>query len=206
MTGRFIAFEGGDASGKSTQARRLADKLGATFTREPGGTPLSESLRSMLLDPQMHISLRSEALLMAASRAQLVHDVIRPALDAGSHVVTDRFLGSSLAYQGYGRGLDLDDVRSLSMFAVAGTQPDLTVLIDLPVEVASGRLAGTPDRFESEEAAFHERVRTGYLELAAATPDGWVIIDGTGSPDEVEALVSSTVAQRLSLLVDGVET
>ena len=206
MTGRFIAFEGGDASGKSTQARRLADKLGATFTREPGGTPLSESLRLMLLNPQMHISLRSEALLMAASRAQLVHDVIRPALDAGSHVVTDRFLGSSLAYQGYGRGLDLDEVRSLSMFAVAGTQPDLTVLIDLPVEVASGRLGGTPDRFESEEAAFHERVRAGYLDLAAATPDGWVIIDGAGTPDEVEVLVSSAVAQRLSLLVGRLET
>ncbi len=203
MTGTFIAFEGGDASGKSTQAQRVADALGAVFTREPGGTPLSEALRALLLDPAQHVALRTEALLMAASRAQLVHDVIAPTLASGRHVVTDRFLGSSLAYQGYGRGLDVAAVRGLSLFAVEGTLPDLTVLIDVPVSLAMGRLGEDLDRIEREEQAFHERVRAGYLELAAADPGGWVVIDGTGDVDTVASRVDAALASRLSV-VDGI--
>jgi dTMP kinase len=203
VTGTFIAFEGGDASGKSTQARRVADALGAVFTREPGGTPLSEALRALLLDPAQHVALRTEALLMAASRAQLVHDVVAPTLASGRHVVTDRFLGSSLAYQGYGRGLDVEAVRGLSLFAVEGTLPDLTVLIDVPVSLAMGRLGEDLDRIEREEQAFHERVRAGYLELAAADPGGWVVIDGVGDVDTVASRVDAALAARLSV-VDGI--
>jgi dTMP kinase len=206
VTGTFIAFEGGDASGKSTQARRVARRIGALLTREPGGTPLSESLRSLLLDADVDVSLRAEALLMAASRAQLVAEVICPALDADTHVVTDRFYGSSLAYQGYGRGLDLAEVRALSMFAVAGTVPDLTVLIDVPVDLARTRMEGKLDRFEREDSQFHERVRSGYLELAAADPEGWVVIDGSLELGEVGRLVDSAIAERLSLQTGAIES
>lgn len=206
MTGRFIAFEGGDASGKTTQARRIANRLDAVFTREPGGTPLSETLRALLLDPDQNVALRTEALLMAASRAQLVHEVIRPSLGAGRHVVTDRFLGSSLAYQGYGRGLDVDAVRRLSLFAVQDTLPDLSALIDVPVELALSRLTGAPDRIEGEAADFHRRVRAGYLELAAADPDHWLVIDGTGDVDTVAARVDAALAERLPGLFGSVGT
>lgn len=206
MTGTFIAFEGGDASGKTTQARRVANQVQAVFTREPGGTPVSESLRSMLLDHKLGLALRTEALLMAASRAQLVHDVIRPALERGQHVISDRFLGSSLAYQAYGRGLDLDAVRGLSMFAVDGTLPDLTVLIDVPIEQSLARLGAERDRFEREDAAFHERVRRGYLALAADDPEGWAVIDGTGSLEEVAASVDAVLGERLPARLDSMES
>ena len=136
MKAQFIAFEGGDASGKTTQARRVADNLNAVFTREPGGTTIGESLRAILLDPNEKVALRAEALLMAASRAQLVADVISPALREGRHVVTDRFIASSLTYQGYASGLAVDDVLSLSLFATESLRPDLTLLIDIPVELS----------------------------------------------------------------------
>lgn len=198
MTGRFIAFEGGDASGKSTQAKRLAEKMGALLTREPGGTPVSERLRELVLDPTAEMCDRTEALVMAASRAQLVADVIRPTLASDTDVVTDRYIGSSLAYQGFGRGLALPDVRALSVFATDDLWPDLIVLIDVPVEVASARRQGPPDRIEKSSSDFHERLRQGYLELAAAEPDLWVIVDGTGTPDEVAGAVDEVVATRLS--------
>ena len=129
MTGLLIAFEGGDASGKTTQARRISDLIGAFFTREPGGTEVGESLRDLLLDAQTPLAFRTEALLMAASRAQLVEEVIRPNLENGIHVVSDRFLASSVVYQGYATGLPVNDVRELSIFATNGLLPDLTVLI-----------------------------------------------------------------------------
>jgi dTMP kinase len=192
VTGRFIAFEGGDASGKSTQARRVASDLGAVLTREPGGTALGEMLRSLVLEPTTQVDLRAEALMIAAARAQHVAEVVRPALDADRHVVTDRFTGSSLAYQGYASGLDIAAVRQLSAFATEGLWPDLTVLIDVPVEVSMARLGGAPDRFEREAGEFHDKVRKGYLDLAS-TDDSWVVIDGTGSVEDVAAMVDAAL-------------
>lgn len=196
MTARFIAFEGGDASGKTTQARRIARQLGAIFTREPGGTDLGETLRSLVLEPQGQVDLRAEALMIAAARAQHVAEVIRPALEADQPVVTDRFTASSIVYQGFGSGLDVEDVRRLSEFATVGLVPDLTVLIDVPTEVSLGRLGDAPDRFEREAAAFHHRVREGYLSLAAEDPT-WVVIDGSGSLDHVGAAVDAALALHL---------
>jgi len=188
---RFIAFEGGEGSGKSTQARLLAEALGAVLTHEPGGTDLGRRIRALVLDPDGDHALdrRAEALLMAADRAQHVAEVIRPALDAGRDVVSDRFSGSTLAYQGYGRGLDLDDLAWLSRWASGGLEPDLVVLLDVPPEVAVGRLAGDPDRMESAGRAFHDRVAGGYRDLAAADRTRWVVVDGMGTVDEVAARV-----------------
>ncbi len=196
MSAVFIAFEGGDASGKSTQARRVAERLGAHLTREPGGTDLGETLRSLLLQPRRELDVRAEALLIAAARAQHVAEVVRPALGAGRSVVCDRFVGSSLAYQGHGSGLDVEEVRALSSFATGGLMPDLTVLIDVSVETARSRLGGSADRFEREDGDFHERVRAGYLQLAEAD-DTWVRIDGEGTVDEVAARVDAAIADRL---------
>ena len=199
MKAKFIAFEGGDASGKSTQARRVSETLNAVFTREPGGTTVGESLRTILLDPNETVAVRAEALLMAASRAQLVADVIRPALLKGQHVVTDRFLASSLAYQGYASGLPIDEVLSLSLFATESLTPDLTILIDISIEESFNRRGQNPDRFEQEDRSFHEKVRNGYLELAEARKEKWVVIDGTGTLEEVAFLVDQAIKERLSL-------
>jgi dTMP kinase len=194
--GVFIAFEGGEASGKSTQAKRFAAGRGALLTREPGGTELGERVRAMFLDPTTgDVDGRAEALLVAAARAQHVAEVIEPALASGRDVVTDRFTGSSLAYQGYGRGLPLEEVRALSAFAGAGLEPDLYVLLDVPAQVAAARLGADRDRMESAGDAFHDRVRRGYVELARA--EGWVVVDGSGPPDEVERLVHEAVSARL---------
>jgi dTMP kinase len=193
---RFIVLEGGEASGKSTQAARLAAALGAELTREPGGTGVGERIRSVLLDPALSgLDARAEALLMAAARAEHVATVIRPALDAGRDVVSDRFSGSSLAYQGYGRGLPLDDVRRLSDWATGGLWPDLTVLLAVdPAEVeARQRLAGLgADRLESESREFHSRVMSGFLALAAADPS-WRVVSGSGPPDSVASRVLDVV-------------
>lgn len=196
MTGSFISFEGGDASGKTTQARRVATRLSAVFTREPGGTALGETLRQLVLEPDAEVDLRAEALMIAAARAQHVAEVVRPALESNRHVVTDRFTGSSLAYQGFGSGLDVAEVRALSAFATDGLWPDLTLLIDVPVEVSLGRLGSQPDRFESEKRDFHDRVRAGYLELAAVD-DTWVVIDGTGILEDVATAVEEAITARL---------
>ena len=192
--GRFIALEGGEASGKSTQAARLAAGLDAVLTREPGGTAVGERIREVLLDTaHAELDSRAEALLMAAARAQHVAEVVRPALEAGRHVVTDRFTGSSLAYQGYGRGLPVDEVRRLSAWATGGIEPDLVVLLDVPDAVAAARLGPERDRLESESAEFHLRVIAGYRALAAEEPGRWVVVDGTGSVDEVAARVRAAV-------------
>jgi len=197
---RFIAFEGGEACGKSTQARMLADALGAVLTHEPGATGLGARLRELLLDPATgHVDPHAEALLMAADRAQHVADVVRPALEAGRHVVTDRFAGSSLAYQGFGRGLPIDEIGRLSRWATGGVWPDLTILIDVPIAVAATRLGSDRDRFERAGDGFHQRVRDGFLELAASDPQHWVVVDGTPPLDSVAAVVREAVAERLDL-------
>jgi dTMP kinase len=198
--GRFIAFEGGEGCGKSTQAAVLADAIDALLTREPGGTELGQQVRQLLLDPHTgHVDPRAEALLLAADRAQHMATVVRPALAAGRDVVTDRFAASSLAYQGYGRGLVLGEVRSLSRWATDDTWPDLNVLIDLPVEVAAARLGEDLDRFEQAGDGFHRLVIEGFRELAAADPERWVVIDGAPPVDEVAAAVRIAVGERLDL-------
>lgn len=197
--GLLIAIEGGEGSGKSTQAARLATSLGARLTREPGGTPLGEQVRSLLLDPDgVPIAARTEALLMAAARAQHVAEVLAPALAEGLTVVTDRYVGSSLAYQGHGQGLPLEEVVALSAFAVDGVVADLVVLLSVPAEVAARRLTGRPDRMESLGRAFHQRVADGFAALAAAGTGRWLVVDGDGSEDEVAARVSAAVAERLA--------
>lgn len=201
MTGaRFIAFEGGEASGKSTQAARLASALGALLTREPGGTELGSHIRRLVLRPDAGgpVSARAEALLLAADRAQHVSEVIRPALAAGRDVVSDRYAGSSLAYQGYGRDLGLSEMRRLSDWASAGLWPDLVILLEVPVAVAKRRLAATgagPDRLEAAGDEFHQRVADGFRALAQACPETWRVVDGTGDPDMVFAQVQRVVAE-----------
>tara|TARA_B100000953_G_scaffold200491_1_gene165222 strand:- start:1854 stop:2474 length:621 start_codon:yes stop_codon:yes gene_type:complete len=199
VTGLFIAFEGGDASGKTTQARRISEHLGALFTREPGGTEAGESLRALLLDAETPLAFRTEALLMAASRAQLVEEVIRPNLEKGSHVVCDRFLASSIVYQGYATGLPVSEVRDLSIFATNGLLPDLTVLIDVPVDESMRRRTDTPDRFESETIEFHQKVREGYLTLAESASEKWAVIDGSGPLEHVSVLVDDALSSQLGL-------
>jgi dTMP kinase len=201
MSGRFIAFEGGEGSGKSTQAARLAAARGALLTHEPGGTPPGRVIRSLLLDPSVEeLDARAEALLLAADRAQHVSAVIRPALEAGREVVSDRYAGSSLAYQGYGRGLSLAELRWLSDWASNGLWPDLVILLEVPVEEASARLragGATLDRLEAAGAEFHSRVAAGFRELARKEPS-WVVIDGRGSVDEVFARVQASVRTRFA--------
>jgi dTMP kinase len=196
----FIAFEGGEACGKSTQSQRLATAINAVLTREPGGTVIGAQLRAVLLDPQtVNLSDRAEALLMAADRAQHVAEVVEPALLSGRHVVSDRFAGSSIAYQGHGRGLPVSEIRDLSLWATGGVWPDLIVLLDVPEAEADIRLGSSRDRMESEPASFHAAVIEGFRSQAAAEPDRWVVIDGTPSIEEVSAAVFAVVAERLQL-------
>jgi len=200
---RFIVFEGGEASGKSTQSARLADRIGAVHTREPGGTAVGAALRGLLLDAgTTGLDDRAEALLMAADRAQHVAEVVRPALAAGRHVVSDRYVGSTLAYQGFGRGLAVPELRRLSAWAAGGLWPDLIVLLDVPPDVALGRLGSGPDRLEAAGEEFHDRVARGYRALAATETDRWVVVDGTRSPDEVAAAVWEAVVTRLPDLAE----
>ena len=198
MTGWLIAVEGTDGSGKSTQARLLAQHLGAVYTREPGGTPLGERLRDMVLDPAGdHPVDRAEALMIAAARAQHVAEVVRPALAEGRHVVTDRYLESSIAYQGHGRRLGPDDVAAVSAFATEGLAADLVVLIDVDGPVAANRRSGPLDRIELAGDEFHARVVAAYRAMATAEPDRWVVVDGTGTVEEVAERVAAGVADRL---------
>ncbi len=193
--GRLVALEGIDGCGKSTQARILAERLGAVSTFEPGATPLGASLRTLLLAPDGDpVATRAEALLMAADRAQHVADVLAPALEVGRWVVTDRYAASTLAYQGYGRGLDRAELEALVGWATAGLRPDLTVLFDLPVEVAVARRhGGGDDRMEAEGRAFLQRVADGYLEMAAERRHPWLVVDATAPVDEVAATVWDAV-------------
>jgi dTMP kinase len=199
--GWFVAFEGGEGSGKSTQARLLADAIGGFLTREPGGTPLGDQLRRLLLDPASGaIDRRAEALLMAADRAQHVSEVVRPALGSGRHVVSDRSAMSFLAYQGWGRGLPVEELRRLSDWASGGLWPDLVVLVDVAPQVAAARRAAdghAPDRLEAEVDGFHERVRVGFAALAEADPRRWVVIDGDGAVEEVAERVNGAWAAFL---------
>lgn len=195
-----MVFEGGEGSGKSTQARLLADRWGAVFTCEPGGTDVGIRLREILLSPETgDLDVRAEALLMAADRAHHVATKIRPALNRGRDVVCDRFVGSSIAYQGHGRGLGVEAVVALSAFATDGLIPDLVVLMVVPADEAGTRLAaaGKPDRLEAAGDEFHQRVAEGYAMQAAHDPDRWVPVDGSGSVDEVAERVRQAVEQRL---------
>lgn len=200
--GKFITFEGGEGGGKTTQIRRLKEALAregveTVLTREPGGTWLSEEIRRLIKDQAMDAPCdRSELLLFLAARAQLVRNVIRPALEAGKWVLSDRFSDSTLAYQGYGRGLPLDDLRRMNDFACEGLKPDLTLLLDVDPEVSRTRMrrreaatATTADRIERAGEAFHARLRAGFAELAKAEPERIVTIDANGTPDEVWELV-----------------
>jgi dTMP kinase len=194
VPGLFVTIEGIDRSGKTTQARRLADALGddALLVREPGGTPAGERIRDLLKDPAAEIGARTEALLFAAARAELVDAVIRPALEDGRVVVSDRYLDSSLAYQGHARGLGEDEVRRLNEWATGGLRPDLTVLLRIDPADAAAR-AGAGDRFEDEGLDLQRRVADAYEQLAAAAPERWQAIDATRSEDEVHADVVALV-------------
>lgn len=197
--GRLIAFEGGEACGKSTQSVLLAERLGAVLTREPGGTAVGEWVRALVLDAGVvGLDTRAEALLMAAARAQHVAEVVEPALAAGRDVVTDRFSHSSLAYQGYGRGLDLEELRRLSEWAAGGLWPDVVVLLELRRGQALAAATAVPDRFEIEAGGFHERVRAGFSVLAAGDPDRWRTVDAAGDIDEVAARVWAAVEPLLA--------
>lgn len=207
--GRFITFEGPEGGGKTTQARRLVVRLenagiGALYTREPGGTATGEAIRGILQHDhaQEPLHAETEVLLFAASRAQLVRGVIRPALEGGRWVVSDRFADSTTVYQGVGRGFGVEAMVAINDFAICGTSPDLTLLLDLDVETGFLRLAERqardgvgPDRMEREEREFHRRVRDGYLDLARRWPDRFRILDASGTPDDVEALVWAEVGR-----------
>lgn len=196
--GHFIVFEGGEASGKSTQAALLAEHLGAVATREPGGTDLGERLRSLLLDPATgSLQARTELLLMVAARAEHVATVIEPALRDGRDVVCDRFSGSSIAYQAYGRGLDPGEVARVSQWAAGGLEPDLVVLLDVGGGTSAARLGEVRDRLEAAGEAFHARVRDGFVRLAEADPSRWLMLDGNDPVDVIAARVAEAVRTRL---------
>ena len=205
--GLFVSFEGGEASGKSHQAQRLASTLrerglDVVLVREPGGTPAGELMREIFLHAKdVTITPESLALLVTASRAQLVREVIRPALERGAVVVADRFLDSTLAYQGYGGGADLEGLRALQRFATGPTVPDRTFLLDVPVDVIVARRGAETgrrwDRFEVEGRAFHERLRDGYLRLAAAEPRRFVVVQG----DRDESAIAAEIAREVDALL-----
>src|SRR5574337_1669981 len=213
--GRFITLEGPDGAGKSSRAKGLAAWLRGrdwrvTLTREPGGTPLGEGVRELLLHSGAARSARSDALLFAAARAEHVATVIRPALERGEIVVCDRFGDSTLAYQGYGGGEDLAELEHLVAYATGGLRPDLTLLLDLGVETGLTRRAGGPaagqTRFEDaglHDRAFHERVRAGFLALAGAEPERWRVIDAARSPARVAAEVEAAVGAWLEPFGQG---
>ena len=190
---RFVAFEGIDGCGKSTQAKRVASAVGARYTFEPGDTPLGATLRQRLLDATEPMTPATEALLMLADRGHHLHALIAPTLVAGQSVVTDRFYGSTLAYQGYGRGLDLELLYAATRLAIGNVRPDLTIVIDLPVEVAhQRRRPSSADRFESADLDFHERVRQGFLTIAEEEPN-WLVLDGTQSLENVGRAVDDAL-------------
>lgn len=208
--GRFIVLEGPDGAGKSLQATRLAEQLRAdahvvTLTREPGGTRLGEQVRQILLDPgPVPRGPVADALLFNAARSQLVPEVIRPALERGELVICDRYATSTMAYQGYGSGVDRDVLATIEAWVTGGLRPDLVLVFDVPVEVGLARrdagVAAEMTRFEDSgrhDLEFHQRVRHGYLQMAAADPERWVVLDGSGAPDVVAAAVRRVVSAFL---------
>ncbi len=201
--GLFIALEGGDGAGKSTQGRLLRvwlEGLGHTvvMTREPGGTDFGRSVRELVLHGD-YVAPRAEALLFAADRAHHVETLIRPALTRGEVVITDRYMDSSIAYQGAGRDLGVDEVRELNVWATGGLVPTLTVLVDLPAAVGRARREGVHDRLESEADDFHGAVREHFLALAGADPDRYVVVDGGLPAEQIHELVRARVAMLLTL-------
>ena len=201
MTGRYITLEGAEGCGKSTHAARLADALSAVLTRETGGTAIGQRIRAILHDTSVtDLSHRAEALLTAADRAQHLHQVVGPALADGRHVVSDRSVYSTLAYQGYGRELNLDEVRHINEWAIGGRWPDLVLLLDAAPEVLERRMRGRQlDRFEQEGDEFHQRVREGFHAMAAEEPQRWVIIDAGLAHDQVAASIRAAVQDRLGI-------
>lgn len=197
--GVFVAFEGGDGAGKSTQVRLLTAALTragrqVVVTRQPGGTALGSQIRDLVLHGD-HVSARAEALLFAADKAHHVDELIRPTLDRGIDVITDRYTDSSIAYQGAGRSLGPDEIHRLLEWAVDGLFPDLTIVLDVPPDVGRARRGSTHDRLESEHDDFHARVRQHFLDLAAAAPDRYLVLDATTAP----AALHAAIAQRLGL-------
>jgi len=205
VEGIFITLEGIEGSGKSTQAELLKEFLvGIGFkvvlTREPGGSPIGEKVRGILLDrSNCGMEPMTELLLYEASRYQHVTEVIRPALEQGKVVICDRFFDASTAYQGYGRGIEIDTVNRLNLIATNGLKADLTIVLDLPVEIGLKRIGSQLDRIEGERAEFHERVRRGYLEIAEDEPERVKVVDGSGSIEDTFARVRSIVERFLSL-------
>jgi len=208
VEGIFIVFEGPEGSGKSTQARLLANLLKSevrevVLTREPGGTPIAEQVRTILLDQANCAMLpETEALLYSAARAQHVGDVIRPALERGAVVICDRFADSTLAYQGGGRGLSIDDLRTIQRLATGGLTPTLRILVDVPVEVGLRRRFGVEaevNRLDVAGVEFHERVRAAYLRMAVEDPSTWAVVDGEGTVDEVEERIVQAVTRHTGL-------
>ncbi len=204
----FITFEGPDGSGKTTQLNRLMPVLTAAYpdvirTREPGGTPIGDQIRTVIMNMKnKSMDPRAEILLFCASRAQLVEELIRPSLAQGKPVLCDRYADSTLAYQGYGHGLDLETLSRLLDFATGGLKPDLTLLFDLPAEAGLRRRLSNHEewnRMDDYALQFHERVRQGYLTMAASDPQRWVVIDADRSPDEIHEEVVSVLRNRMAL-------
>ena len=194
----YIAFEGAEGSGKSTQAKRLAGTIGAVLTRETGGTPIGDRIRSLLHDTTVRdLSARAEALLTAADRAQHLAEVVVPALDAGTPVVTDRSVYSSLAYQGYGRQLDVAEIRHLNDWATGGVWPTTIVFLDTPDETIAERMSRRElDRFEAAGDEFHARVLAGFREMATADPDHWITVRAVGTVDRVAEQIHAALVDH----------
>lgn len=204
VIGLFIAFEGGDGAGKSTQVDLLAERLAQEgyaplLTRQPGGTALGQALRNLVLHGD-HMSARAEALIFAADKAQHVEELIRPALLAGEVVITDRYTDSAVAYQGAGRELGAQEVHDLQMWAVGGLAPDLTVVIDIDAESGRARRGEVHDRLEAEADAFHEAVREHFHALAAAAPERYLVVDGAAPPAAIAAEVWERVEPLLPVV------
>jgi dTMP kinase len=201
-----VVLEGGEGVGKSTQAPLLAERLGAVLTREPGGTATGEHIRALLLDPDLPpVSARAEVLLMLAARAQHVRQVVRPALEAGRDVVCDRFSGSTLAYQGYARGLPVNELQELSRWASEGLEPDLVLLLKVGRDRAASRAGarGRADRMESEDRGFFSRVEAGFDALAESDPLRWKVVDGDGSVSDVAKRIAGIVSSSLGPAAAG---
>lgn len=203
-SGVFIAIEGGDGAGKSTQARLLAGRLReagheVVLTYEPGDTRIGPDVRRLVLDVASEgLDPRAEALLYTADRAEHVAALIRPALERGAVVITDRYIDSSIAYQGVGRDLGVDEIAALSAFATGGLLPDLTVVLDVPEDVRRPRIAGLGDRLEREESEFHEIVRQAYLDRAAADPGRYLVLDASLPPAQVAELIAEHVEKVMN--------